>query len=263
MSKGIVFFDYDGTLVDESHRIYRPTEETLSALDKLRQNGYLAVLATGRAKCYIPDTGIEWDGMITSNGACAEINGKIMYNKLVSDELVTELVERADEIGYKFVLENQDICYTNGLDNKHFIDTLKFFDIRSDHFRPIAEAEKLTANKMFLTYESADVFEKLEREFKGRFIFGQHRHNLSCDVDVEGNSKGCGIRAVAEGAGVDMDNTYAFGDSINDYEMLKNAAHGIAMGEHREELMEVCDFVTDTVENNGVANGLKRLGLIK
>lgn len=262
MSRGIVFFDYDGTLVDESRRIYRPTAATMSAVEELRKNGYLAVLATGRAKCYIPDTGIEWDGMITSNGACAEINGKRVYNRLVSDELVNELVEKADSIGYKYVLENQEICYTNGLDNKHFIETLKFFDIRSEHFHPVSEAEKLTANKMFLTYESPEVFERLEAEFKGRFVFGQHRHNLSCDVDVEGNSKGLGIAEIAAQAEVDMKDTYAFGDSINDYEMLRNVAHGIAMGEHREELLKVCEFVTETVDKDGVARGLAKLGLI-
>lgn len=262
MSNGIVFFDYDGTLVDESRRIYRPTAATLRAVEELKNNGYLVVLATGRAKCYVPETGIDWDGMITSNGACAEINGARVYNRLVSDELVDELVEKADIIGYKYVLENQEICYTNGLDNEHFLNTLRFFDISREHFHPVSEAKKLTANKMFLTYEQPEVFEKLENEFAGRFIFGQHRHNLSCDVDVAGNSKGIGISEIAAKAGVDMKYTYAFGDSINDYEMLENVAHGIAMGEHRDELLRVCEFVTDTVDNDGIAKGLARLGLI-
>ena len=81
-------------------------------------------------------------------------------------------------------------------------------------------------------------------------------------MDVEGNSKGLGIAEIAAQAEVDMKDTYAFGDSINDYEMLRNVAHGIAMGEHREELLEVCEFVTETVDNDGVSKGLAKLGLI-
>ena len=61
MNRGIVFFDFDGTLVDETARIYRPTAATKEALRQLKENGYLAVLATGRAKCYVPETGIAWE----------------------------------------------------------------------------------------------------------------------------------------------------------------------------------------------------------
>lgn len=262
MNKSIVFFDYDGTLVDESEKIYRPTEATLNSIKKLKENGHLAVLATGRAKCYVPQTGIDWDGYITSNGAHAELNGVSVFDKLVPDELVKKLVDKSKEYGYMYVLENQDECYTNGFDNEHFIDTLNFFDIPREHFKRVSEAEKIKAYKMFLTFDNMESFEAIKREFEGEFIMGKHRTNMSCDVDIAGNNKGMSIGKIADAAGVDIKDTYAFGDSINDFEMMKSVGTGIAMGSHIEGLEKLCEFVTETVKNEGITKGLERVGLI-
>ena len=122
----IVFFDFDGTLVDEKAKIYRPTKTTIQSIEQLRKNGHYAVLATGRAKCYVPETGIKWDGIIASNGAYSEINGEVVYNKEVREDLVEELVSLSDKLGYIYVLENQDLCYTNGFHNDEFMKVLEF-----------------------------------------------------------------------------------------------------------------------------------------
>lgn len=258
----VIFFDFDGTLVDEKAGIFRPTSETMASIAKLKARGHYAVLATGRAKSYIPDTGIKWDGIIATNGAYAEFDGKMVYNNLVPDEWVKELVERSEELGYIYVLENQDMCYTNGFYNNEFMELLKNYDINSENFRPIEEIDKLRANKMFLSCDGQAHFERLCHEFEGKFILGMHRGGFSCDCDPIGNNKGVGIAHIAAAAGVDISDTYAFGDSVNDYDMLKNAGHGIAMGDHRTELEEVCDFVTGTVSNEGVSAALKKLNLI-
>ncbi|MFR4218123.1 MAG: HAD hydrolase family protein, partial [[Clostridium] innocuum] len=52
MVKGLVLYDYDGTLVDERDEIYVPTQLTKAAISRLQDLGYLCVLATGRALSY-------------------------------------------------------------------------------------------------------------------------------------------------------------------------------------------------------------------
>ena len=80
----------------------------------------------------------------------------------------------------------------------------------------------------------------MTQEFKDELVFGMHRTSLSCDVDMIGTNKGMGIEKLAEAAGVGINSTYAFGDSVNDYEMIKNVGTGIAMGEHVQLLDDVC-----------------------
>lgn len=259
----IVFFDYDGTLVDESVQIYRPTPVTLKAVEELQKNGHYAVLATGRAKSYVPDCGIAWDGMITSNGAYAEIAGGVVYDNRVPVKLIRELIDCSSELGFIYVLENQDVCYTNGFSNDHFMETLEHFDISRKNFRPVEEAAELRANKMFLTYEHEEMLGKLQELFRGRFVLGKHRSNMSCDCDVIGSNKGIGIDRIAAAAGLPVSETYALGDGINDYEILRNVGHGIAMGIHVPQLEKVCEYITADVKSEGAAKALAHYKLIK
>ena len=59
--KGAVFFDFDGTLVDEREELFEPTDATKDSIERLKRGGYMTCLATGRARCYVPKTSIDFD----------------------------------------------------------------------------------------------------------------------------------------------------------------------------------------------------------
>ena len=54
----------------------------------------------------------------------------------------------------------------------------------------------------------------------------------------------------------------AFGDSMNDYELVREAGIGIAMGNSVEELKAVADYVADDIDRDGVWKACRHLGLI-
>ena len=51
--KGVVFFDYDGTTVDEVDNIATATPKTVESLNKLKENGYLTMLCSGRTHRFL------------------------------------------------------------------------------------------------------------------------------------------------------------------------------------------------------------------
>ena len=59
--------------------------------------------------------------------------------------------------------------------------------------------------------------------------------------------------------GIDPSEVVAFGDSINDIEMLKVAGLGIAVENAREELKAVADFVTLSNDDDGVAMVIEKI----
>jgi hydroxymethylpyrimidine pyrophosphatase-like HAD family hydrolase len=67
---------------------------------------------------------------------------------------------------------------------------------------------------------------------------------------------------VAEKLGVPLENTYAFGDGVNDLCMIEAAGHGIAMGNAVDALKEKAEFITTPILEDGVYNGLKHYNLI-
>ena len=62
--------------------------------------------------------------------------------------------------------------------------------------------------------------------------------------------------------GASLSDCYAFGDSINDMEMLQYVPHSVGMGNAVPEVLEVVEYVTTDVTEDGIANALKHYHLI-
>lgn len=82
------------------------------------------------------------------------------------------------------------------------------------------------------------------------------------DLTAKGNTKAHGIRVMAEYCGVAMKDTVAFGDGGNDIPMLIEAGIGVAMGNASGNVKNVADYVTTSVDEDGIQNALIGLGII-
>ena len=102
MYKGAVFFDFDGTLTDETVGINTPTPKTILALERLRANGYATFLTTGRMKALTTLVSGKFTGLVTSNGAYSEVDGKTISNLYIDKEILSKAVA---------YMEKENICY--------------------------------------------------------------------------------------------------------------------------------------------------------
>lgn len=259
---GAVFFDYDGTLADEKNNIYYPTEITKSSIQKLVEKGYLVCLATGRAKCYIPDTGVNFNGYIASNGAYAEANGKEIYTQPIDTDIVKKLMQELDRRNIFYAFENQDNFFAKDMHAEKFRAMLTNFNISEDKLRPLSEITYNSICKGILTFDTNDEFKELCDMFSGEIVFDRHRDFNSSDASAFGTTKGTGVRRMIAELSIPFENTYAFGDGTNDIGMLKNVCHGVAMGISAKEVYDAAEFTTDTVINEGVTKALQHYGLI-
>ena len=87
-------------------------------------------------------------------------------------------------------------------------------------------------------------------------------HPEFTDITANGADKGKGIIAIAHHEGLDVSQTIAFGDGGNDTSMIRQAGIGIAMGNAIEELKQEADYVTTTVDEDGILNALRHFELI-
>ena len=78
----------------------------------------------------------------------------------------------------------------------------------------------------------------------------------------QGADKGEGLLAMAKHQGLDPQYTMAFGDGGNDTTMIRKAGIGVAMGNAIDELKKEADFVTTTVDEDGIQYALRHFGLI-
>ncbi|MDQ0220740.1 HAD family hydrolase [Peribacillus cavernae] len=75
-------------------------------------------------------------------------------------------------------------------------------------------------------------------------------------------NKGIGVKTFLEYLGLQRENSIAFGDGLNDKEMLAFAGESFAMGNAHTDLFSYAKNKTTDVLNAGVYNGLNSLGLI-
>ncbi|MFZ7201840.1 Cof-type HAD-IIB family hydrolase [Avibacterium avium] len=258
-----VFFDIDDTLF-RKHNGFFPESARL-AIQKLQDNGILVGIATGRTRCAFPEKinqmiaqqGI--DAFVTMNGQYAVYQNEVIEKHPIPTEKVQKLVDffDAQQIAYAFVASDK-VCVSE------ITPRLK------EALDPITT--KYQVDKTFFKHN--EVFQVLAfyAEDQDELVAQAHIlddlktvrwHENSVDIfDAEG-SKARGIAAIAHHLGFSMENVMAFGDGLNDIEMLSLVGVGVAMGNGHDTLKALANYVTDHLEEDGIYNFLVKSGLIE
>ncbi|MDG6895167.1 Cof-type HAD-IIB family hydrolase [Volucribacter amazonae] len=260
----IVFFDIDDTLYLK-HQDHLP-DSIQPAIQQLKANGIIPAIATGRTYCAFPpvlqrlisEENIE--ALVTMNGQYVSYQHKTVkkYPLAKADLLRLTQFFQQQQIEYAFITQ-QEILVSNinpPLENA---------------LNPITKNYRLNEDPDYLLHN--DIFQLLAfyPQQQDQLIADSHIlqnvktvrwHEDSVDIFDAKGSKARGIRAMLEHLGLDMQQAMAFGDGLNDIEMLQEVGVGIAMGNAHEQLKQQADYVTDTVAEHGIANFLSKAGLI-
>lgn len=253
--RGICFFDMDGTLLNSESKVL---DSSLRALDKLRQNNIIPVIATGRTLTEISHqmniTGIE--SAVMMNGQMVVFEGEKVYEDVLEEELLERLTQEAKS-------QNVEICYYN--DKR--IGASAITPVVKAHYDFLGEPTPVvqenmykeeTINMALLLLESGDEY------FPERFKELQFVRNtpFSNDVLRKGGSKAVGIAKLLEVMGYQDVPTYAFGDGMNDLEMFGAVNYSVAMENAVPLLKKQATFITKDNNNDGIKLGLEKFGLI-
>ncbi|MEE1312449.1 MAG: HAD family hydrolase [Lachnospiraceae bacterium] len=263
-SKGLLLFDYDGTLVDGSIGIHEMSEKTVEALTKARENGYLTVLSSGRSVCLVEKVKHLFDGFITTNGAYAVIKGVEYHNIVMDPEILKKAVdffEKNKEHIYANI-ENQEYAYGIDIGTPLYEWNMRYFGLDRSKFIQWEGQYETGCNKITVMYDKREIYEALEAILGVELEVIDHPLENYAEIMSPGCTKGSALKAILEKTGMPVEKVYAFGDSENDYTMLKEAGHAIIMGKHSPMVEEVADFVTLRVEEEGICHALKHFGII-
>lgn len=261
MERKAVFFDIDGTLYN--YKIGVP-QSAINGIKELKQNGHLAFISTGRARAMIPQDLIDlgFDGVLAACGAYVEYEGNVIYNIDLEKEIADNALNALRKHKVLCVLEGQDYLY---MDDEDFSDgglfsVKKFKSEHGEKIKPIA-GEEYRINKITCRTNQHSNFEEAFKVIETDFDCIYHNTEF-IELVPKGFSKVKGIEAIIEHLGVNIENTYAFGDSLNDIDMLEYVKYGIAMGNSSPEILERVKYKTDNIDNDGIYKGLKQFKLI-
>ena len=272
MTKGCLFFDIDGTLVD-STQTGEVQEEVLEAIRTAQSRGYACLICSGRSLPGLAQyRDIGMDGFVFSDGAGILLEGHEMILNPIPADLVKQLIRQAEEYGAELFMSSIEKSFASG---KQYAMMKEWEEILSKDGVPadlgIRRVEEhtdepiLESDICFSSPAEEEIWLKVKdsgMEYINTTASYGRDGGTSGELTKLGITKGSGAIMAAELLGCDMKNTYAFGDSMNDASMLKECAVGIAMGNSAQELKDLADYVTDDINEHGIVNAMKHFGII-
>ena len=259
--KYALFFDIDGTLV--SFKTHEIPASTIFALTQAKANGSRVYIATGRPPVILTNLGaIEHliDGYITTNGALCYVGDQLVCCQPIPMQDVMTCVNDAQEKGYSLIVVGRKEVAV--LDPKGDVDRIfrQMLAVKNlDKASPLDEVlqqDVLQLTPFFPADYEPQLLARMPQCVSGRW------HPEFTDITANGADKGKGIQAMARHEGFDPNHTIAFGDGGNDTSMILQAGIGVAMGNAIDALKQQADYITTSVDEDGILNALRHFRVV-
>lgn len=257
-----IFFDIDGTLINIHHGRTCISPVVKQAIRELRQAGHHTFIASGRPWTYLSDELTQenlFDGYVLMNGATVILDGKVIFRQDMPEEKVKAMVALAEENNLEYILESHPHVYLRE-EFKGLEEVYRRIDIDVNRFVRDFSLDDISVGKLeFLcdTPGANGVFEKL-LSWPGVTGLIDPTLRKYMELYAADISKATGIERALEYLGLPIENSYAFGDGLNDLEMMSTVGHALVMGNAGPELKAMAEHVLPTVDEDGVAEGIYR-----
>ena len=267
MKYKLLVLDVDGTLLNEDKNI---SKRTLSALLKVQQMGVRIVLASGR-----PTYGLMpiakalelglYGGFILSYNGCQIIdarNGQVLFERRINPEMLPYIEKKTAKNNFALFTYHDDTLLTSQPDNVHVREEAALNNLKIIEESEFSTAIDFAPCKCMLVSDDEEALVNLESHWKKRLdgvldVFRSENYFLEvvpCSID-----KANTLSVLLEQLEVKRDEVMAIGDGVCDVAMIQLAGMGIAMGNSVDSVKICADYITDTNENDGVAQAVEKL----
>ncbi|MCL2528215.1 MAG: HAD family hydrolase [Defluviitaleaceae bacterium] len=243
----MIVTDLDGTLLRTDKTISQRTKKTL---DQCRKQGIKLVYATGRAASGLCLASPQvFDGCAIANGAIATAGGTTVYKRLIKCEDARPLLIACDKRGLSITSQFGDMDYSNFIMSDIWPDVTAFTLV--DYNLHDKDTEKiftynLTAEDMVFIQKHMPPCAYMVTAVDG-VVMISHKEATKSNA----------VAALAAHWGINQSEIVAFGDDLNDVDMLTYAGIGIAMGNALEEVKAVADCTCPSNDEDGLAQWLE------
>lgn len=253
----LLLLDIDGTLLNSHKELPASARE---ALAKARAQGHELAIATGRAPFMFEELrkDLNIDTYISFNGQYIVHKGETIHKEALNTETLQSITEFAGQRDHPLVYMNE-LKMVSSIDFHPDIDE----SIKSLKFpHPQTEEGFHSDNEIYQALVFCE--ESEERQYHETFkeVDFVRWHRVSCDILPKGGSKASGIEQLIRATGHSIEDTIAFGDGLNDLQMMEIAGISVAMANGHEKTKAIASHVTSHVDEDGLAKAFSHFGLV-
>ena len=276
MERKLIFLDIDGTLTEPGHNV--PPDSAVEAVRRARANGHGVLLASGRSYGMLsPLLRYGFDGLVGSAGGYIMYGDEVVYDCPMTpgqQELAMDVFLRS---GVYRTVEGKYTSYTDE-SFKDFLQETAQAEGNSEllrwreqienelGIRPMAEYHGEPIYKIGFVARSANDLREPMRVLGDSFDFclqGTDQFGaINGELINKAFNKGLAVERLCAYLGIPIRDTIAFGDSMNDLEMIQTAGLGVCMGNGSEALKKIADEVCPPVGEDGLYKAFEAHGLI-
>lgn len=264
MDKSVLFFDIDGTLLSEITG--KIPDSAVRAVELAKKAGHVLLINTGRTICSIPAEirKLPFDGYLCGCGTYLLYHNEVLLENSLSMERGREILRMACDCRLGVIAEGpEDVYFPERISRFDRLEsTRRYFRQRGMGMESTIENADFIYDKVFIYEDGQSDLERF-MSFIEKDMEAIDRGKNAYEVIQKGFSKATACACMLEKLGIPKERAYVFGDSSNDLAMFEFGAHTIAMGKHAEVLDPLTDFVTKTVEEDGIAWAMEHYGLLK
>ena len=265
----LLFFDVDGTLMNEERVI---PASALQALSAAKEAGNLVFVNSGRTSGMLHGvmSAVPADGFLCGCGTELLYQGRQLYYHALSEEMKQQVMAASDRYGVLVFLEGRSGWHcqpSSALLETHpalqeTYERVLYYVGNEGGIDSTPYEGAYEISKFCVQADAASDIEGFKKDFAQDFTLIDRRDGFYECVPKD-HSKGIAVDQILKHFGCSREDAYAFGDSTNDLEMFLHCDHTIAMGQHDPALDPYTEFVTAEVDQDGIAKAVAHFGLDK
>jgi len=257
MKRKLFLFDIDGTLYDVENALIPPS--TIFSLQELAKHHHLGI-ATGRSEFMlfpIDEIIHFFNDFVLVNGQYIKSDKQVVYADKINKDLINKLCLDMDKLNITYGFQN---IYEEAISNlnENVINLFQKIGLKI----PKEDKNYYLNNDVYQMFalcdqEKANILKDKHQEFQ--FI---RWLNIGFDILPKKANKWQGVLRLINYLGIEIQDVVAFGDGDNDVEVIQNAGIGIAMGNGTKNAKKVANYITTSVDKDGIYNALKYYNFI-
>lgn len=260
--KKLLFFDIDGTLVEDNTGCIPLS--TIQAIQGARKAGHLTFINTGRTwgNVDLNIQNIGFDGFLCGCGTEIRYQDNVLFRKTIEPAICLQMRDLVRTCHATPLYERSDTMFydpsTPAL--PAFSTLMQLYERKKTLVQDLTNHTDFYFDKFVIWYDTNTDLQQFRSGITPYFDYIDRGYGFA-EMVPHGCSKATAMQQIVSHLHMDMQDTIAFGDSLNDLPMMKTANISVGMG-NGTALHPYVSFITKDIKEDGIYFAMKSLHLL-